>query len=81
MAKLLYCLTSLLFVDIPLLYYINLKLSMICCLFSESVYLFFSISILLSTVADLFCGEVSENFVILSAILPSIKSPVTSSVF
>ena len=67
-----YCLTSLLFFDIPLLYCVNLNLSIICCLFSGDIYLSFSISLL-----AYFC----EAFVILSAILLKIKSTVASAVF
>ena len=47
MADLMYCLTNLLFFDIPLLYYhTNLNSSMICCIFSEDIYLYFGNSLL-----------------------------------
>ena len=72
MVNFVYCLTNLLFFDIPLrYYYINLRSSIICCLFSVSF----------STISKLFCGELYETFVILSAILSAIKSPVVSAVF
>ena len=72
------CLTNLLFFDVPLLYYyINLNSSIICCLFSGDIYLSFGIS-LLGSVFSLFCDEA---FVILSAILLLIKSPVAYAVF
>ena len=88
-----YCLTNLLFFDIPLLYYYtNLNLSIICCLFSGEIYLFFVFSgeiylffgISISSVASLFCGSLEtflEIFVVLSAILLPIKSPVAFAVF
>ena len=80
-----YCLAKLLFFDIPLLYYYtNLNSSIICCLFSGDIYLSFGISI--SSLASLFCEcssleDFLEIFVILSAILLPIKSPVASAVF
>ena len=40
-----------------------------------------SLSIFSSFVSELFCGEVFETLVILSAILFQIKSPVASAVF
>ena len=65
------CLTSLLFYDNPLLYYyINLRSSIIFCLFSGGTYLslgtslsnpIFSVSFV--TVSELICGEVFETFV------------------
>ena len=58
------------------------------CLFSGDIYLSFGISLSVSifsvsfvTVSKLFCDEVLETFVILSAILLPIKSPVASAVF
>ena len=76
-----YCLTNLLFFDIPLLHYVNLNLLIICCLFSGDIYLSFGISN-----SSLFCEyDSSEDFfetlVILSAILLPIKSPVAPAVF
>ena len=70
-------LTSLLVLSIPLLnYYNNLRSSIIFCHFSGSIYLFLGISLSnpiisasFSIVSELFCGEVFEAFVILSAIL------------
>ena len=40
MVDLVYWLTNLLFFDIPLLYYVNPKSSIICCLFSGDIYIF-----------------------------------------
>ena len=59
--------------------YINLRLSIIFGLSSEDIYL--SLSISSSFVPELYCGEVFETLVILSAILFPIKSPVASAVF
>ena len=42
---------------------------------------FFGITVSLSTVSELFCGEPREIFVILVAILLPIKSPVASAAF
>ena len=89
MVDLMYCLTSLLFFDIQLIYYyINLRSSIIFCLFPGDIYLSFGIflsntifSASLSTVSELLCGAVFDNFVILSAILLSFKSPVVSAFF
>ena len=89
MVDLVYCLTSLLFFGIPILYYyINLRSLRIFCLFSGDIYLSFGITLSnlifsasLSTVSELFCGEVFETFVILSAILLAIKLPVASVFF
>ena len=75
---------DLLVIDIPLLYfYINLRSSIICCLFSENMYLSNSLlksifSISFAIVSELFCDEVLETFVILSVILLPIELPVTS---
>ena len=52
--------------------YVNLKSSIICCLFFVDTYLSFDISVSLSTVSEESCGNV---FVIL-LILLTIKSPV-----
>ena len=72
-----YCLTSVLFFDISLLYYyINLRLSIIFCFSSGEIYHSLGISIYFVTVSELFCGEVSETVVMSSAILLPIKSPV-----
>ena len=78
-----------LFIDIPLLYYhINLRSLIICCLSSGDVYHSLSISLLTSifsssfvTISELFYGEVFVTFVIQSAILLPIKSPVAFAVF
>ena len=89
MVNLVYCLTSLLFFDIPLLYhYINLRSSIIFCLFSGDMY--FSLGIYLSipiffasfvTVSELFFSKILEGFLILSAIFLPIKSSVAFAVF
>ena len=81
--------TDLLFLDIQLLYYyINVRSSIIFPLYSGDIYLFPGnllsnpmFWILLLTVLELFIGEVLETFVILSAILLPIKSPVASAFF
>ena len=63
-------------------YYINLRSSIISCLSSRNIYLSLCISLSCSIFSsELFCGEVLETFVIPSAILFLIKSPVTSAVF
>ena len=82
-------LKSLLFFDISLLYYyITLRSSIIFCLFSGDIYLSLGISLSrpifyasFVTISELFCGEVLETFVILSAILLPIEYPVASVVF
>ena len=87
MVDLLYDLISLLFFDIPLLYYIiiflcyyiNLRLSIIFSHFSGDIYL--SLSISSWFVTQLFCTAVLEALVILSAISFPSKSPVASAVF
>ena len=84
-----YYLTSLLLFDIPLLYcHINLASSIIFYLSSVDIYLSLDISLsnpiyflLFVTVSELFCGEIFETFVILSAILLPIKSPIASAIF
>ena len=89
MVDLMYCLTSSLFFDTQLIYYyINLRSSIIFCLFPGDIYLYFGIflsntifSASLSTGFQLPCGAVFDTFVILSAVLLSIKSPVVSAFF
>ena len=86
MVDLVYCLTHLSIFNIPsLYYYINLR-SLIFCLFSVDIYLSFGIFlskpiffVLLSTVSELFCGEILDNFVIIS-VFYWIKSSVSSAV-
>ena len=86
---LVYYLINLLFFGVLLLhYYINLRSPGIFCLFSGDIYLSLVISlsnpiffVLFSTVLELLCGEDLETFVILSAVLLPIKSPVVSIVF
>ena len=67
--------------DIPLLcYYVNLRSSIIFCLFSGDMYSFISLicSSPFVTVSKLFFGEVFETFVILAVVLLPIKSRVNS---
>ena len=79
MVDLVYYLRSLLFFDIPLLYYyINLNSSIICGLSSGDIYLTFAISVSLSVVSDLFSGDFC--LIVLAILLP-IKSPIASAVF
>ena len=79
-----YCLTNLLFFDIPwLYYYTNLNSSIICCLFSGDTHLSFGVSILFSSVFGCNSFEFNsfecnsfgdfEIFVILSAISLPVK--------
>ena len=89
MVDLMYCLASSLFFDIQsIYYYINLRSSIIFYVFPGDIYLSFGIflsntifSASLSTVFQLLWGAVFDTFVILSAILLSIKSPVVSAFF
>ena len=89
MVDLLYHLISLLVFDAPLLYcYINLRSLIISCLFSGDICLSLGISLSTPicfssfvTVSKLFCGEVFETFVVLSAFLLALKSPVAFAVF
>ena len=77
-------LSNLLFVGIPLLYYISLNSSIIFCLSFGEIYLSFGISLLISfdCISSLCHFFDALGFaVILSAILLSIKSPVASAVF
>ena len=76
MVNLMYCLKNLLFFDTPLLYYVNMNSSMICCLFSGDIYLSFGISN-----SFLASFEDFEALFILSAILLPIKPPVAYAVF
>ena len=87
---LVYYLINLFFFDIPsFYYYINLRSSIIFCLFSGDIYIsffrYFSIKSKFSasfiTVSELFCDEVIETLLILSALLLPIKSPVASAIF
>ena len=81
MVGLMYCLTNLLFFDIPLLFYVNLNSSIIFCLFSGDIRLSFGISVS----SKLFCEcnffKYFDALAILSAILLPIKSTVASAVF
>ena len=74
--------TNLLFFDSPLLYnYTNLNSSIICCLFSGDIYLSFGIS---NSFSFCECNHLEgffERFVIPSAILFPIKSPIASASF
>ena len=81
MVDLVYSVTSLLFFDIPLLYYyINLRSLITFCIFSGDIYLSFgiSLSILIFSasfvaISELFNGEVLEAFAILSVVPLPIK--------
>ena len=71
-----------------LYYYINLRSSVVFCLFSGDIYLSLSISLLITiffasfiTVSKLLYGGVLETFVILWIILLPIKSPAASFFF
>ena len=84
MVDLAYCLTNLLFFDIPLLYcYVNLRSSIIFYLSSGDIYLSLGISLSCSfaTVSELFCSKFFETFVILSRTLLPIRPPVASADF
>ena len=82
MVDLVCCLTDFLFFDITSsFHYINLRSSTIFCLFSGDTYLSLGISVSFSTFAELICGEVLETFVILLAILLTVKLRVASAVF
>ena len=82
-----FCNNTILFFDTPLLYcYTNLNSSIIWCISSGDMYLFFGMSFGLSlpTFILSFCdslGDIFDTLVILSAILLPIKSPVASAVF
>ena len=80
-----YCLANLLFFDIPLLYYnTDLNSSIVCCRFSDDIYLSFGISISSLSLSFCECNSLEgflEIFVILSAILLPIKSSVASTAF
>ena len=82
-----YCLTILLFFDIQLYYYINLRSSIISLPFFWSFISFFrcffimvNISCSFITVSKIFCGKVLETSVFLLATLLPIRSVVASSV-
>ena len=63
MADLMYCLTNSLFFVIPLLSYVNLNSSIICCLSSGDIYIYFGISLLASFECALFsCNFIEEFF-------------------
>ena len=83
MSDLVHHLSNMLFFDIPILYYyINANSSIICCLSSGGLYLSFGISLLGSFECNSFELNFFEDFfVILSAIVLPIKSPVASAVF
>ena len=80
MVDFMYSLTSLLFFDIPLYYYINLRSSIISCLSSGDTYLSLGISLSCSfvTLSEVVYCEFFKTFVILLAILLTVKSPVAS---
>ena len=87
-----YCLTILLFFDIQLYYYINLRSSIISLPFfwryiSRDIYIY-SLGVSLSCsifpvnllVSKIFCGKVLETSVFLLATLLPIRSPLASAV-
>ena len=62
----------------------NLNSSIIWCLYSRDMYLFFGVTLTTSSSVSLFCNSFADFFealVILSAIFLPIKSPVASAVF
>ena len=81
MLDLVYCLINLLYFDIPLLYsHTHLSSPIIFCLSGDiCLSLGFYLSLYFVTVSELFCGEIFEIYVILSAILLPIESPVISA--
>ena len=73
---------------INLYFYFNLSLSIICSFFSKDIHVSFGISVSNpifsvshSSLSGLFCREFLETFVVLSAILLTIKLPVVSAIF
>ena len=79
MVGLVYCLTNLLFFDIPLFYYyINLRSLILFCLYPGDIYLSLGISLSCSFVT---VSEFFETHIILLAILLPIKSTVASALF
>ena len=89
MVDLMYFLTNLSFFVVTLLHYhINLRSSIIFCLFSGDIDFFLGISLSnhvfsasRSSVHELFCGEVLKTFAVLSAILLPTTSPAASANF
>ena len=85
MVYLMHCLTDFQFFYIPVLYcYTNLNSSILCCLSFGDMYLFLGLAFSTSSSVWLFCNyfaDFFETFVILSAVLLPIKSPVASAVF
>ena len=84
MLDLVYCLTSLLFFDVPLFCsFINLKSWKTLCLSYGDIYLSSGIclSCPLITASESFCGEPLETFVTLLATLLPIKLPFASDFF
>ena len=70
MVDLMHCLTGLLFFNIPLLYYVNLNSSIICCLSPVDIYIYFFWYFYFIII-----------LVILLAIVLPIKAPAASAVF
>ena len=59
-----------LFYDIPLIYHSNkLRSSIICCLFSEDIYIFVGISIEFSSVCESVSELVSDAFVLILLVI------------
>ena len=76
-----YCSAELLLFDILLLYhYINIRSLVIFWLFSGDIYFSTGISVSNITVSELFGGEILQMFVILSAILLPVQSPISPGV-
>ena len=88
MVNLVYYLKNLFFFDIPLLhYYMNLRSSIVFCLFSVDIYLLYAFLYLVQyfrlhlEVSEWFCGEVFKTFVILYVSLLPIKWLIASGDF
>ena len=87
MINFVYYLTNLLFIDTPLFYYINHRLSIVFCLYSGNIYLSLriflgnSLSCSFLIISELFCYEFLETLLIFLAILLPMKSPIASAAF
>ena len=78
MVDLMYCLINVLFINIPLLYYINISSSITFCLSSGDLHLSFGMYVSSKLFSE--CNFLDE-LLILSTVLIPIKSPVASAVF
>ena len=82
MMHLVYCLKNISIFDIPLLRdYINLISLITFCIASVNIYLTLYISLPFLTAFKLFCGDVSDTLIILSAVLLLTEPPVAPSLF